>query len=87
MAIDAQGIVVLSPSQADSSSRVVTKRYSLTEFFPPYIPDQDRQEMPNSVNLDFKDGSTLQCACQNLAGQAQVLGVLTHAHNFHNSKS
>ena len=86
MAIDAQGIVVLSPSQADSNSRVVTKRYDLTEFFPPYIPDQDRQEMPNSVNLDFKDGSTLQCACQNLAGQAQVLGALTQAHNFHSSK-
>ena len=86
MAIDAQGTLVLSPSKADSNSRVVTKRFSLTEFFPPYIPDQDRQEMPNSVNLDFRDGSTLQCACENLARQAQVLGVLTQAHHLYNSK-
>ena len=86
MLIDTQGMLVLSPSKADSNARVVTKRYSLTEFFSPYIPDQDRQEMPNSVNLDFKDGSTLQCACENLAGQARVFGALTQAHHLHNSR-
>ena len=86
MSIDAQGTVVLSPSKADGNSRVVSKRYPLTEFFSPYIPDQDRQEMPNSVNLDFKDGSTLQCACENLSGQAQVLGALTQAHHLYNNK-
>lgn len=51
----------------------MTKRYPLSEFHPPYIPDQDRQELPNSVVLDFKDGSTLQCACEHLQGQAGVL--------------
>ena len=86
MLIDAQGIIVLSPSKADSNTRIATKRYPLTDFFPPYIPDQDRQEMPNSVNLDFRDGSTLQCACENLTGQAQVLGALTQAHHLRNSR-
>ena len=68
------------------SSRVVTKRYPLLDFHPPYIPDQDRQEMPNSVNLDFKDGSTLQCACENLAGQARILKALTQAHRLYNNR-
>lgn len=85
MLIDSQGIIVLSPSKADNNSRVATKKYPLTDFLTPYIPDQDRQEMPNSVNLDFRDGSTLQCACENLAGQAQVLGALTQAHHLCNS--
>ena len=84
--IDAQGILVLSPSKADGNSRVVTKRFPLLEFHSPYIPDQDRQEMPNSVNLDFKDGSTLQCACENLSRQAHVLGALTQAHHLYNNK-
>ena len=55
------------------NSKVITKQYPLSEFRPPYIPDQDRQELPNSVVLDFKDGSTLQCACEHLQGQAGVL--------------
>ncbi len=55
------------------NSKVQTKHFSLAEFYPPYIPDQDRQELPNSVMLDFKDGSTLQCASENPDGQAHVL--------------
>ena len=55
------------------NSKVITKQYPLSEFRPPYIPDQDRQELPHSVVLDFKDGSTLQCACEHLQGQAGVL--------------
>lgn len=39
----------------------------------PYAPDQDRQELPNSVVLDFVDGRTLQCACETYVAQAQVL--------------
>ena len=30
------------------NSKVVTKQYPLSDFYPPYIPDQDRQELPNS---------------------------------------
>ena len=39
----------------------------------PYAPDQDRQELPNSVVLDFIDGRTLQCACETYVAQVQVL--------------
>ncbi|KAL8822380.1 MAG: hypothetical protein Q9191_006882, partial [Dirinaria sp. TL-2023a] len=53
------------------SSRITTKRYLLSDFHPPFIPDQDRQEMPHSVTLDFRDGgSTLQCACENSVVQS-----------------
>ncbi|KAM0804988.1 hypothetical protein BDR22DRAFT_480010 [Usnea florida] len=83
MIIDSQGVLVLSASKSDNNSKVVTKRYPLSEFLPPYIPDQDRQELPNSVILDFKDGSTLQCACEHLQGQAGVLKALRHAHSTH----
>ncbi|CAD6569982.1 MAG: hypothetical protein ASARMPREDX12_003259 [Alectoria sarmentosa] len=83
MAIDTEGILVLSASKTDNNSKVITKRYPLSDFRSPYIPDQDRQELPNSVILDFKDGSTLQCACEHLQGQAGVLKALRHAHSTH----
>lgn len=54
-------------------SKGITKRFHLTEFRIPYAPDQDRQELPNSVVLDFIDGRTLQCACETYMAQAQVL--------------
>ena len=60
-------------SKSHQYSKVPIKRFPLAEFHAPYIPDQDRQELPNSVILDFKDGSTLQCACENPGGQAHVL--------------
>ncbi|MCJ1247333.1 hypothetical protein MMC30_004547 [Trapelia coarctata] len=85
MMVDSQGFLILSPSTADKSSRVTTKRYHLSEFRPPYIPDQDRQELPNSVILDFVDSSTLQCACENPANQAEVSRALFEAHQTHNS--
>ncbi|MCJ1389429.1 hypothetical protein MMC18_002286 [Xylographa bjoerkii] len=56
--IDGQGFLNLSPSKVDNvrtsaderlnSSRFSSKRYHLSEFRAPYIPDQDRQELPNS---------------------------------------
>ncbi|MCJ1433308.1 hypothetical protein MMC27_002667 [Xylographa pallens] len=72
VAVDGQGFLNLSPSKVDNSSRFSSKRYHLSEFRAPYVPDQDRQELPNSVVLDFNDSSTLQCACENPASQAQV---------------
>ena len=62
---------MLSPSK--SNEKGVVKRYHLSEFRTPYPPDQDRQELPNSVVLDFVDGRTLQCACETYMVQAQVL--------------
>lgn len=69
--IDSKGNIVLSPSK--SNEKGVIKRYHLSEFRTPYPPDQDRQELPNSVVLDFVDGRTLQCACETYTAQVQVL--------------
>lgn len=69
--IDALGNLVLSPSKHNEKG--VVKRFHLSDFRTPYPPDQDRQELPNSVVLDFIDGRTLQCACETHMGQAQVL--------------
>jgi hypothetical protein len=71
--IDASGSLVLSLSKSNEQSKGITKRFHLTEFQTPYAPDQDRQELPNSVVLDFIDGRTLQCACETYIAQAQVL--------------
>lgn len=63
----------LTITKPPQNSKILTKRFPLAEFHSPYIPDQDRQELPNSVVLDFKDGSTLQCSCEHADGQAEVL--------------
>jgi hypothetical protein len=71
--IDHQGYLVLTPSNTDSGSRNIVKRYHLSEFQTPCLPDEDRQELPNSILLDFRNGSTLQCACESRKGQATAL--------------
>ncbi|KAI4277473.1 MAG: hypothetical protein LQ337_001746 [Flavoplaca oasis] len=85
MKIDAEGLLVLSASKSDNNSKIIPKRYPFTEFNPPYLPDQDQQELPNSVVLDFRDGSTLQCACENPYTQTEVLQALKQAHQISNS--
>ncbi|OCL12205.1 hypothetical protein AOQ84DRAFT_161439 [Glonium stellatum] len=79
--VDGMGNIVLTLSKANEHPRGITKRYHLSEFRAPYAPDQDRQELPNSVILDFLDGRTLQCACETYIAQAQVLQVLREAHD------
>lgn len=69
--IDASGNLVLSPSK--SNEKGIVRRFHLSDFRTPYPPDQDRQELPNSVVLDFIDGRTLQCACETYSAQAHVL--------------
>lgn len=76
--IDDQGYLVLTPSNVDSSTRNIVKRYHLSEFNTPCLPDEDRQELPNSILLDFRDGSTLQCACESRQGQAAILQSKYH---------
>lgn len=71
--IDENGYVVLTPATNDTSARNMTKRYHLTEFRTPCLPDEDMQELPNSILLDFLDGSTLQCACESRQGQSSTL--------------
>jgi hypothetical protein len=77
--IDAVGNLVLGPSI--SNPKGIVKRFHLTEFQAPYPPDQDQQELPNSVVLDFIDGRTLQCACESSTLQAHVLQILREAHD------
>ncbi|PWY84981.1 hypothetical protein BO70DRAFT_361373 [Aspergillus heteromorphus CBS 117.55] len=71
--IDDKGYLVLTPGNVDSSNRNIVKRYHLSEFRTPCLPDEDRQELPNSILLDFLDGNTLQCACESRQGQTFVL--------------
>ncbi|KAJ5266205.1 hypothetical protein N7524_007223 [Penicillium chrysogenum] len=81
MRIDEEGYVVLTPSTNDATTRNMTKRYHLSEFRTPCLPDEDMQELPNSILLDFLDGNTLQCACESRQGQASALQTLVEAHN------
>ncbi|KAF2809025.1 uncharacterized protein BDZ99DRAFT_521493 [Mytilinidion resinicola] len=78
--IDGSGNLVLTLSKANDHPRGITKRFHLTEFRTPYSPDQDAQELPNSVILDFLDGRTLQCACETYVSQVHVLQILREAH-------
>jgi hypothetical protein len=73
MRIDENGFVVLTPGTNDAATRNMTKRYHLTEFRKPCLPEEDMQELPNSILLDFLDGNTLQCACESRQGQASTL--------------
>lgn len=76
MCLDEQGFVVLSAA-ATAGSRAGAgagvKRYHLSEFRAPYAPEMEVQELPNSVCLDFVEGSGLQVACEDRAGQTNVL--------------
>ncbi|CAI7638305.1 unnamed protein product [Penicillium viridicatum] len=83
MRIDEQGYVVLTPGTNDATTRNMTKRYHLTEFRTPCLPDEDMQELPNTILLDFLDGNTLQCACESRQGQASALQTLIEAHRAH----
>lgn len=51
MMVDEHGSLVISPSSSDKNTKVLTKRFRLTDFRAPYIPDQDRQELANSKSV------------------------------------
>jgi hypothetical protein len=79
MLLDSQGYLILSPALTahsngkDRSNGGATRRFHLSEFRTPAIPDVEMQELPNSVVLDFVEGGGLQIACEDRAGQARVL--------------
>ncbi|KAK3692156.1 hypothetical protein B0T22DRAFT_5720 [Podospora appendiculata] len=85
LCLDSQGFLILSavqgaaavPSTAPGKDRHhqagSIKRYHMSDFKPPYTPEMELQELPNSVVLDFVDGSGLQVACEDRAGQLNVL--------------
>ncbi|CAK7564091.1 MAG: hypothetical protein SEPTF4163_001974 [Sporothrix epigloea] len=92
MCLDSQGLLVLSTSNGVSTATSSSdrpagaiKRYHLSDFRSPYIPEMEVQELPNSVCLDFIDGSGLQVACEDRAGQLHVLRVLQEAYQNHNT--
>ncbi|KAH6893328.1 hypothetical protein B0T10DRAFT_270693 [Thelonectria olida] len=87
MCLDAQGFLILSaiPGQSGRAAQG-TKRYHMGDFRQPYPPDVDVQELPNSVALDFMEGSGIQVACEDRAGQMKVLATLQDAHRKHAAK-
>ncbi|KAK3322199.1 hypothetical protein B0H66DRAFT_601663 [Apodospora peruviana] len=98
MCLDSQGFVILSTVQGTVAAMPAAvmgkdrhhqagaiKRYHMSDFKPPYTPEMEVQELPNSVVLDFVDGSGLQIACEDRAGQMNVLHILEEAHQSHTS--
>ncbi|KAI5864552.1 hypothetical protein GGS23DRAFT_595275 [Durotheca rogersii] len=89
MCLDAQGFLILSAVQGvaangkDKAMGAGVKRYHLGDFRKPYIPDVEVQELPNSVVLDLTEGSCLQIACGDRAGQMNVLQALQEAYQSH----
>lgn len=73
MRIDDQGFLIFSPPANDGNSRNVSRKFHLADFREPTLPDLEREQMAWSVILDLKDGSSIQCACENRGAQQQVL--------------
>lgn len=74
MCLDSQGYLILSALPAQNGRPAQgTKRYHLSDFRAPYTPDVEVQELPNSVVLDLIEGSGIQVACEDRAGQLRVL--------------
>ena len=75
MRIDDQGYLVLTPPTKETMERTrgVSRRFHLSEFKKPTLPDPEREELPWSILLDFEDGTCLQCACESRYAQTQVL--------------
>ncbi|GAB0144465.1 hypothetical protein EsHS_00004940 [Epichloe bromicola] len=74
MSLDSQGFLILSALPVQNGRPAQgTKRYHLSEFRPPSIPDVEVQELPNSVVLEFIEGSGIQVACEDRTRQLRVL--------------
>lgn len=76
MCLDSQGFLFLSTIQGGAKKvkdTAGTKRFHLGDFRKPCIPDVEVQELPNSVLLEFLEGSSLQIACGDRVEQQNVL--------------
>jgi hypothetical protein len=77
--VDGEGFIVLRPIEQGSGApkgpggKLSVKRYHLSEFREPFAPDLERQEMPDSVILDFRDGRTVQLSCGSAVEQRGIL--------------
>jgi hypothetical protein len=86
MLLDSQGFLILSPALTAvgngkaTTAGGATRRFHLSEFRFPVVPDMEMEELPNSVLLDFFAGGGLQIACEDRAGQGRILEVLQDAH-------
>jgi len=86
MLLDPQGYLIVSPAltahgnDRDKANAGAVRRYHLSEFRTPVIPDVEMQELPNSVVLDFVEGGGLQVACEDRSAQRHVLDILQDAH-------
>jgi len=78
--IDDSGFLVLKPNGDTPRSSNMVKALHLNEFQPPFPPDLDRQELPHSIILDFRDGRTLQCAAESTLAQRQTMHILLEYH-------
>lgn len=77
--LDSQGYLIISPALSAKAQKHAgaTRRMHLSEFRTPMIPDVEMQELPNSVVLDFIEGSGLQIACEDRGGQARILNSMS----------
>ena len=84
MSLDSQGFLILSQAQSNKAMEksASTKRYHLSEFRTPFIPEMEVQELPNSVVLDLIDGGGLQVACEDRSGQKRVLQSKSNPHSL-----
>ncbi|KAK4060507.1 uncharacterized protein Triagg1_10734 [Trichoderma aggressivum f. europaeum] len=84
LCLDSKGYILLSALPTQSSRVAVgTRKYHMSGFRQPVTPDVDAQELPNSVVLDFVEGTGIQLACEDRTGQMNVLHVLQAAHANH----
>lgn len=83
LCLDSLGFLVLSTNQSSTamsitldgtaSRSVGVKRYHMSEFRMPYTPEIEVEELPFSVVLNLVGGGELQVACDDKAGQLNVL--------------
>lgn len=71
--IDDQGYLIFTPPTMERNTRNISRRFHLSEFKKPTLPDVEREEMAWSILLDLEDGSCIQCACESKYTQTQVL--------------
>jgi hypothetical protein len=71
--IDDQGYLIFTPPTMERNNRNISRKFHLSEFRTPTLPDIEREEMAWSILLDLEDGSCIQCACESKYTQTQVL--------------
>lgn len=84
ISVDSQGFLVVTQAQSNRGMEKSTgvKRYHLSEFRTPFVPEMEAQELPNSVVLDFVEGGGLQVACEDRSGQMRILHGNLPVHTF-----